>query len=228
MYPKLLTEEHWAAPIYEAVPQVLSHSNNQSIYNDLYEDSYCVPSQSTSSLSPTSSSSFVDESDETLYYAYGYGYTNNTTTATTTTITTTSSSSPSASSMLDHQTISGNVTPIQDSSSYSWDDIETYGNASPIGWNPVLSENSAIQFQFSSSADAIYLEQQQQQKSLNLTQPLSTILNQPTYWFNNDIPLDYPSHQPIISTPIQPPPPTQNYFEYSIPSQYNPCWSYTN
>ncbi|GAA5812355.1 hypothetical protein MFLAVUS_005806 [Mucor flavus] len=203
VYPRL-TEEHWATPIFEPVPQVLSHSN-QSIYSDLYEDSYCVPSQSTSSLSPTSSSSFVDESDETLYYAYGYGYTNNNNNTITTT------SSPSATSMLEHQTISGNVTPIQDAS-YSWDDIETYGNASPIGWNPVLSD-TIIQLQQYPSTNVIY----QPQKDLNVAQQPLNMLNQPTYWFNNDMSIEY-----------QPQPPQQNYFEYSIPSQYNPCWSYTN
>lgn len=191
VYPKL-TEENWATPIYERVPQVLSH-NNQSIYTDFYEDSYCVPSQSGSiSLSPTSSSSFVDESDETLHYAYGYGYTNNTITT-----------SPSATSMLDHQTISGNVTPIQDSS-YSWDDIENY---SPIGSNPIMMN------QFPTTA--IY-----QQKDLNTNSFNDfTLLQQlPTnnYWYNNDMPIEYQ------------PQPQQHYFEYSIPPQYNNTWSYSN
>lgn len=185
VYPKL-TEENWTTPIYERVPQVLSHSNNQSIYTDFYEESYCVPSQS--SLSPVSSSSFVDESDETLHYAYGYGYTNNTITT-----------SPSATSMLDHQTISGNVTPIQDSS-YSWDDIENY---SPIGSNPIMMNQFPIY---------------QQQKDITTQFNDFTLLQQlPTnYWYTNDMPIEY-----------QPQPQQQNYFEYSIPPQYN-TWSYSN
>ncbi|KAG2206256.1 hypothetical protein INT47_007269 [Mucor saturninus] len=190
VYPKL-TEENWTTPIYERVPQVLSHSNNQSIYTDFYDESYCVPSQSGSSLSPVSSSSFVDESDETLHHAYGYGYTNNTITT-----------SPSATSMLDHQTISGNVTPLQDSS-YSWDDIENY---SPIGSNPIMMN------QFPTTA--IY-----QQKDITNSFNDFTLLQQlpanNNYWYTNDMPIDYQ------------PQPQQNYFEYSIPPQYN-TWSYSN
>lgn len=215
MYPKL-TEEQWKAPLYESVPQVLSHSNNQSIYNDFYDDSYCVPSQSNSSLSPASSNSFVDESDETLHCAYGYSYTNNTTTPTNT-ITTTSS--PSASSMLDHQTISGNVTPLQDTA-YSWDDIETYRTASPIGCNPIM--NDMIQFQTFPTTAPIY---QPQQKELLLAQPqpfadLNMFNQQPTYWYNNAASTGYqqPQHH------------EQSLFEYSIPSNYNESnsWSFTN
>lgn len=216
VYPKL-TEEQWKTPLYESVPQVLSHSNNQSIYNDFYDDSYCVPSQSNSTLSPASSSSFVDESDETLHCAYGYSYTNNSTTPTNT-ITTTSS--PSASSMLDHHTISGNVTPIQDAA-YSWDDIENYRTASPIGYTPIL--NDMIQFQTFPTTAPIY---QPQQKELLIAQPqpfadLSMFNQQPTYWYNNNT-TTTGYQQPQLHE--------QNLFEYSIPSNYSESnsWSFTN
>jgi hypothetical protein len=130
VYPKLLTEAHqhqqWKAPVYENVPQVLSHATTTNQF--LEEETYCVPSQHIQ-LSPTSSCSF-DESDETLHYAYGYGYTN--------------------TSMLDHnQAITGHGTPIiQDEFFNSWDDYSV-GNssslASPIGSNPVIP-NSFIPY----------------------------------------------------------------------------------
>ncbi|KAI8063655.1 uncharacterized protein B0P05DRAFT_555182 [Gilbertella persicaria] len=137
VYPKLTEEQSsWKTPIYENVPQVLSHAKMPShpltistmvspVYTPPFfdEEVPCVPSQGSglqllSSLSPTSASSFDELSDETLHYAYG-GYTNN---------------------MLDHhhQTISGNVTPLQDEF-YSWDDISTL--ASPIGSTPISSFN---------------------------------------------------------------------------------------
>ncbi|KAG1115667.1 hypothetical protein G6F42_013885 [Rhizopus arrhizus] len=148
VFPKVLTEQDWKAPIYAhnipQVPQVPSHAIKVESPVQFLEDFY-IPSQqqqqhqqhgfSLSSLSPTSSSSFVDESDETLHYAYGYNYTNNTITTT---------SSPSATSMLDHQAISGNVTPIQDEF-YSWDDIENYSvTASPIGYNPIVTNHTSV------------------------------------------------------------------------------------
>lgn len=120
VYPKLLTEsQQWKTPIYENVPQVLSHATTNQF---LEEEAYCVPSQHIQ-LSPTSSCSF-DESDETLHYAYGYGYTN--------------------TSMLDHnQTISGNGTPtVQEDFFNSWDDYSSgSSHASPIGCNPITTNN---------------------------------------------------------------------------------------
>lgn len=228
MYPKL-TEEYWKQPIYENVPQVLS---NQSIYNDFYDGGYCVPSQQ---LSPAASStSFAgDESDETLHYAYGYGYTNSITNspalplAINTTV-----------SMLDHnQAISGNVTPI----SYSWDDnnyMESFssGSSSPIGSthmnNDISSSTNVVQFQqpFPTTADIIYQTQQQKElSSIIIQQPAfdfnSSLMNTttaPNYWYNQtDMPIEYHQPAPVVS---------QQYFEYSIPSQQqqfasSPSWT---
>lgn len=253
-----MTEEHWKQPIYENVPQVPSQTNNQSIYNDFYDDSntntatYCVPSQqksNSSSLSPISCNSFMDESDEALHYAYGYGYTNHTSTINTTT------SSPllainTTTSMLDHQyqqmtspidastTISGNVTPT----CYSWDDnymestssgYNSSGSSSPIGCGPIIdttaTASTIVQFPqpFPTTTDIIY--QTQQQKELS-----SIIIQQPIFDLNTMVQPQETS--PVSATsywfndmPIeyhqQPltipilPLQQQNYFEYSIPSQ---------
>lgn len=228
MFPKVLTEQDWKAPIYEhnvpQVPQVPSHAIKVESPVQFLEDFY-IPSQqqqqhqqhgfSLSSLSPTSSSSFVDESDETLHYAYGYNYTNNTITTT---------SSPSATSMLDHQAISGNVTPIQDEF-YSWDDIENYSvTASPIGYNPIVTNHTSvlsdpiIQFQAYPTSNFEYNCQQQQKDQIPAVAPLSSAfdLELSSVWFNNtDMSLSFTTASSTI-------PQQQHYFEYNIPTQQQP------
>ncbi|GAN04616.1 hypothetical protein MAM1_0069d04077 [Mucor ambiguus] len=228
VFPKVLTEQDWKAPIYEhnvpqisQVPQVPSHAIKVESPVQFLEDFY-VPSQQQqpqhqqhgfplSSLSPTSLSSFVDESDETLHYAYGYNYTNSTITTT---------SSPSATSMLDHQAISGNVTPLQDEF-YSWDDIENYSvTASPIGYNPIVTNHTSvlsdpiIQFQAYPTSNFEYNCQQQKDQIPAVT-PLSSAfdLDLSSVWFNNtDMSLSFTTTSSTI-------PQTQHYFEYNIPTQ---------
>ena len=219
MFPKVLTEQDWKAPIYDHnIPQVPSHTIKVESPIQFLDD-YYVPSQQhhvmqLSSLSPTSSNSFVDESDETLHYAYGYNYTSNTITTT---------SSPSATSMLDHQAISGNVTPIQDEF-YSWDDIENYSvTASPIGYNPIVTNHTnvlsdpIIQFQAYPTSNFEYCQQQQQKDQIPaplLSSSTAFDLDISSVWFNNDMSLDF-----TTSTQPQPQQQQQHYFEYNIPTQ---------
>ncbi|OBZ87933.1 putative transcriptional regulatory protein C27B12.11c [Choanephora cucurbitarum] len=221
VYPKLTEEQqqqNWNAPIYENVPQVLSqaysptpkmpspltistnqlapsllspqhtsptYSNPTTTPPFFFDEEFpCVPSQGNvrllSSLSPTSASSF-EFADETLHYAYGY--TNNQAIP---------SSSPS--SMLDHQTISGNITPIQDEF-YSWDDNTL---ASPIGSHPIT--------------DPMGFQKE-------ITMPLFDF-NQmmPMPWIDNDLSLGYQPQQHLIQ-PQQHLTQQPSYLDYIPPQQ---------
>jgi aryl-phospho-beta-D-glucosidase BglC (GH1 family) len=125
--------------------------------------------------------------------------------------------------MLDNPTISGNVTPILDTT-FSWDD--SYSSASPIGCNPIMNFATTTSF-------PIYQQQVQQQKAFTFEQPIMTnndlLVDTNNYWCNNnnntnDVSLLY---QPY---PIQPTD-QLNYFEYSIPPQYNndnTAWAFAN
>ncbi|CEP14925.1 hypothetical protein [Parasitella parasitica] len=206
VFPKALTEQDWKAPLYEHnAPQVPSHTIKLEPQTQLL-DNYYIPSQQQQqqqqryqqqhnfpllSFSPTSLNSFVDESDETLHYAYGY-YTNNTTITTT--------SSPSATSMLDHQAISGNGTPTRDEF-HVWDDIENYSvAASSMGYNNQLAPNQtsilsdpSTQLQAYPTSDfEYYLSQSKDQ--IPASSSFSTFdVDVASIWFNDDMSLDFTS-----------------------------------
>ncbi|KAI8358571.1 hypothetical protein BD560DRAFT_491939 [Blakeslea trispora] len=231
VYPKLTEEQqqNWKAPIYENVPQVLSHAYNDAskmpspltistnqlsapsslispqhtspTYSNpmttppFFDEEFpYVPSQGNlrllSSLSPTSASSFDELSDETLHYAYGY--TNNQAIP---------SSSPSATSMLDHQAISGNITPIQDEF-YSWDDNSL---TSPIGTSPIVNPYS-MSFQKEIAMPLFDFNQ----------------IMQPTCWFDasHDLSLGFEQQQQQQQQ--------QTYLSYNVSSQQMPFtnWSF--